>query len=80
MDEIINEVKTTGKGYRMRNRESKLIAYDDNVVLISENEDNLQRIVYRFETTANKIQSEHLCSENEIAPDINGATSMQIGS
>ncbi|KAI4501058.1 hypothetical protein M0802_003861 [Mischocyttarus mexicanus] len=55
MDEIISEVMTAGKGYRMGDREIKLIAFVDDAVLIAEDEDNLQRLLYTFETTARKF-------------------------
>ncbi|KAI4475403.1 hypothetical protein M0802_015162 [Mischocyttarus mexicanus] len=48
IDKIINWVKKPRRGYRMGNREIKLIAYDDDIVLIFEDEDNLQRILYKF--------------------------------
>ncbi|KAI4474607.1 hypothetical protein M0802_015536 [Mischocyttarus mexicanus] len=54
LDEIISEEKTTGRGYRIGNREIKLVAYADDV-LISEDEDNLQRIMYKFETITKKF-------------------------
>lgn len=55
MDQIISEVKTAGKGYRMGKKEFKIICYADDAVIISEDEDNLQRLLYRFETAANKL-------------------------
>ena len=39
-------------GYRMGDKKIKAICYADDVVLISENEDNLQRLLYKFEQTA----------------------------
>ena len=52
MDEIITEVKKVERGYRMGDKEIKAICYADDVVLISESEDNLQRLLYKFEQTA----------------------------
>ena len=55
MDEIIKEVKTAGRGYRMGNKEIKICCYADDVVLISEDEDNLQRLLFRFQNIAEKF-------------------------
>ena len=52
MDEIITEDKKVERGYRMRDKEIKAICYADDVVLISESEDNLQRLLYKFKQTA----------------------------
>ena len=52
MDEIITEVKKGERGYRMGDKEIKAIYYADDVVLISESEGNLQRLLYKFEQTA----------------------------
>lgn len=41
MEEIIKQVKRAGSGYRMPNREIKICSYADEIVLISEDEDNL---------------------------------------
>ena len=42
MDEITNEVKKAGRGYRMGDKDIKIMCYADNAVLILKNEDNLQ--------------------------------------
>lgn len=52
MDEIIKDVKTAGRGYRLGNKEIKIVCYADDAVIISEDEDNLQRLLYRFEKAA----------------------------
>ena len=54
MEEIISEVKTIGKGYRLGDKEIKIICYADDAVLISEDEDNLQRMLFKLENTASK--------------------------
>ena len=52
MDEIMTEVKRVERGYRMGDKEIKAICYADDVVLISDSEDDLQRLLYKFEQTA----------------------------
>lgn len=58
MDELISEVKRTGKGYRLGGKEIKIICYADDAVLISEDEDNLQRMLFKFENIASKYNME----------------------
>lgn len=55
MDEIIKKVKTVGRGYRMGEQEIKILCYADDAVIISEDEDNLQRMLFMFETTAKEF-------------------------
>ena len=43
---------TSPKSSTMGDKEIKAICYADDVVLISESEDNLQRLLYKFEETA----------------------------
>lgn len=52
MDEIIKVVKMVGRGYRMGEQEIKILCYADDAVIISEDEDNLQRLLFQFETAA----------------------------
>lgn len=52
MDEIVNEVKQAGRGYRMGDRGVKIICYADDAVIVSEDEDDLQRLLYKFQQTA----------------------------
>ena len=54
MDRIINQVKGVGRGYRMGQTEFKILCYADDAVLIAESEDNLQRMLFEFNQTANK--------------------------
>ena len=49
MDEIITEVKIVEREYPMGEKEIKAICYADDVVLISEGKDNLQRLLYKLE-------------------------------
>lgn len=58
MDEILEKIKTVGRGYKMGTREIKLICYADDVVLIADNEDDLQRMLYRFEQVAHELNME----------------------
>ena len=54
MDRIINHVKGVGLGYRMGQTEFQILCYADDAVLIAESEDNLQRMLFEFNQTANK--------------------------
>jgi len=38
-------MKAAGRRNRMRNKEIKIVCYTDGAVIISENEDNLQRFL-----------------------------------
>ncbi|XP_048522437.1 uncharacterized protein LOC125504463 [Dendroctonus ponderosae] len=58
MDEIITKTKQTGRGYRMGNAEIKIMCYADDAVIVSEDEANLQRLLYKFEQTTNKYKIE----------------------
>lgn len=55
MDRIIDDVKKVCGGYRMGLRSIKILCYADDVILIADNEDDLQRLLYRFQTTAEKL-------------------------
>ena len=55
MDEIIDEVKNAGRGYSMGRNSIKIVCYADDAVLVAEDEDDLQRMLYRFERTAEKF-------------------------
>lgn len=54
MDKITDNTKRFGTGYRMGNKEIKIICYADDVALISEDEDGLQRLLYNFNKEAEK--------------------------
>lgn len=69
MDEIIEEVKTAGRGYSMERNEIKIVCYADDAVIISENEDNLQKLLYKFEKAAERL-NEHFHRENKISHNI----------
>ncbi|KAI4476278.1 hypothetical protein M0804_013732 [Polistes exclamans] len=51
MDEIIKKVKTAGEGIKLGKDKKKIICYADDVVSMSEDEDVLQRMLYRFKQT-----------------------------
>lgn len=51
MDEIIKNVKDLQVGYSMENRTIQILCYEDDATLIAKNEDNLQRLLYRFANT-----------------------------
>lgn len=55
MDEIIKEIKEAGKGFKMVKQGMKIVCYVDDAVIISEDEDDLQKMLYKFETTAKKF-------------------------
>lgn len=55
MGEIIKEVKGTGVDYKLDRHGIKIVCYADDAVIIYDNEDSLQRMLYRLETTANKF-------------------------
>ena len=42
----------------MGNTEIKIMCYADDAVIVSEDEDNLQRLLYKFEQTTNKYKME----------------------
>lgn len=50
MNEIIKKVKQKG-GYRVGNKELKIICYADNAIIVAEDEDDLQRLLYKFYVT-----------------------------
>ncbi|XP_015187255.1 PREDICTED: uncharacterized protein LOC107072109 [Polistes dominula] len=54
MDEIIKKVREQ-RGYQMGNREIKISCYADDAVLIAENEDDLQRLLYTFNIASTRI-------------------------
>jgi len=48
-DEGEKEEKDAGKGYRMGDKKVKIVCYVDDAVIIPADEDNLQRLLHRFE-------------------------------
>ena len=54
MDEIIKKVRKL-KGYRMGDREIKILCYADDAVLIGESEDDVQKLLQVFNRTAKSL-------------------------
>lgn len=54
MDEIIKKVRRL-KGYKMGNENISILCYADDAVLIAENEDDLQRLLYLFNSIAKSL-------------------------
>jgi len=54
MNEIIKDVKNAGHGYRTNKGEITILCYADDTVIISENEDELQRLLHQFYLTAKR--------------------------
>lgn len=50
MDEVIKKVKLS-RGYRLGDKEVKILCYADDAVLFAENEDDLQRLLHTFNVT-----------------------------
>lgn len=50
MDEILKKMRNMD-GYKMDNRNIVVLCYADDVVLIAENEDDLQRLLQQFNKT-----------------------------
>jgi len=48
VDEIIRKMKSAGRGCRMGDKQVKIVCYANDAVIISEAEDNLQRLPHRF--------------------------------
>ena len=69
MDEIITEVKKVEREYRMGDKEIKAICYADDVVLISESEDNLQRLLYKFEKNCVSFQHADIVDKQNAMPN-----------
>lgn len=57
MDEIICDIKRVNIGYKIGNQPISVLCYADNVVLM-EDDDDLQRLLFRLKTTAEKINME----------------------
>jgi len=48
MDKITTDTRSAGRGFRTHKGETTILCYADDVVLISENEDELQRLLHQF--------------------------------
>lgn len=50
MDEITADTRSAGRGFRTHKGETTILCYADDVVLISENEDELQRLLQFYDS------------------------------
>ncbi|GJQ68993.1 hypothetical protein Trydic_g6171 [Trypoxylus dichotomus] len=55
MDKIINSVEEVAGGYRMGQQSIKMLCYADDAILMADNEDDLQQLLYRFQTKARAL-------------------------
>jgi len=51
---VFSESKNAGHGYRTNKGEITILCYADDTVIISENDDELQRLLYQFYLTAKR--------------------------
>ncbi|XP_055389920.1 uncharacterized protein LOC129618916 [Condylostylus longicornis] len=58
MDKIIESIDNSSWGYQIGDNNIKIICYADDAVLLAENEDNLQRLLYRVTKTAERYNME----------------------
>lgn len=58
MDRIIEEAKGAGHGYRTDKGAISIVCYADDALLISENEDDLQRLTHQFYLTSSRYNME----------------------
>lgn len=55
MDQIVESVNEVDAGFKMNNRRLRILCYADDAVLLAESEDDLQRLLYRFNLTAKRL-------------------------
>lgn len=65
MDEIICDIKSINIGYNIGNQPISILCYADDVVLMTEDEDGLQRLLFRLRTTAEKFNMEILLQKTQ---------------
>lgn len=58
MDRIIDKTKITNAGYRLGNRKVNILCYADDALLMAENEDELQRLLFNFNKAAKEYNME----------------------
>ncbi|XP_045461986.1 uncharacterized protein LOC123672057 [Harmonia axyridis] len=58
MNDIIEDLKNTARGYKLTTGEIKIICYADDAVIVAESEDDLQRLLFKFYTKAKKLNME----------------------
>lgn len=55
MDQIVDEITCMNEGYRMGTHKINCICYADDATLIASSEDELQKLVYRFEQKSKQL-------------------------
>ncbi|GJQ83616.1 hypothetical protein Trydic_g2948 [Trypoxylus dichotomus] len=55
MDKLINSLKEVARGYKMGQESMKTLYYADDAILMADNEDDLQRLLYHFQTKAESL-------------------------
>ncbi|XP_055389680.1 uncharacterized protein LOC129618740 [Condylostylus longicornis] len=55
MDKIIRAIKSMHIGYRLENHAISIICYADDAVLIAESENDIQRLLFKFQQTAEQL-------------------------
>ncbi|KAI4485476.1 hypothetical protein M0804_006981 [Polistes exclamans] len=58
IDKIIKKVETAGEGIKLEKEKRKIICYARDAIIMSEDEDDLQRMLYKFETQHNYFDTE----------------------
>ncbi|GJQ86042.1 hypothetical protein Trydic_g10612 [Trypoxylus dichotomus] len=65
MDKIIKSVKEVSEGYRMRQESIKVLCCTDDAIIMADNEDDLQRLLYQFQTKAESLNMQISMEETE---------------
>jgi hypothetical protein len=65
MDGLIKSV-SNNKGFKMGDSEIKIICYADDAVLLSDNEDDLQRMLFNFNKAAKAFNMKIANEKNKI--------------
>lgn len=58
MDKIIEEIKNARHGFRMDKGIITIVCYVDDALIVTENEDDLQRLLYQFHLTSTQYNME----------------------
>ena len=53
MDKIVDSIKTI-RGYKVNNRQIRIVCYADDAVFVAVSEDNLQILLHKFVITSTK--------------------------
>ncbi|XP_057671223.1 uncharacterized protein LOC130902950 [Diorhabda carinulata] len=65
MDQIIESVNEVNAGFEMNNRHLRIHCYADDAILIAENEDDLQRLLHKFNLTAQRLNMQISCEKTQ---------------